>query len=137
MIDPTEAAIAWAVAVLPSLEGRVAVKHKYGAPGWTLGADALTLTPTTGAVQDDAGTARQRLEARAYGATPQRAAAVMLALTDAADAWVRGPVALPSGETALLYWFVPDDAIEHAFDSDLKLDYVRRPFGVNVALLAI
>jgi hypothetical protein len=141
-VDPLEAVLAYVGqdADLRALIGpRLAARHKYGLPDssperWATGTDGLTLTPTTGEAPDlDAGMARLRLEARAYGATPRRASAIATRLRALCDAFVRTTVTTHTGVTALLYWIVPDDAPEHGYDTDIRMDFVRLPLRVAVA----
>jgi hypothetical protein len=109
------------------IDGQIASKHRFGGEGWDTPSKALTIQYITGATPDvDAGMERARLEARCWGPSQEAAEQVygrLVRITDALECRVSVP--LDSGETALLYYLVPDDSPQFDRDPDIGVDFVR------------
>lgn len=153
MIEPTAAAIAYLLtdSALTTLVGEnIASQNRYAMslPGWPDGEPGVALVPISGAAPNRIDMLEQRFEARCYGDRPDIALEVSQTLLricrefDRGDR-VRTPVALPTGETALLYWFRADDSVQADIDPDLRntavdrMDMVRVPVKVAVATIAV
>lgn len=106
---------------------QIASKHRFGGEGWATPSKALTIQYTTGAIPDvDAGMERSRLEVRCWGPSQEDAERVYARLMRITDALVaRVSVPLDTGETALLYYLVPDDSPQFDRDPDIEVDFLR------------
>lgn len=109
------------------VDDQIASRHRFGGEGWQTPSKALTIQYTTGAIPDvDAGIERSRLEARCWGPSQEDAERIYARLVRITDALVaRVSVPLDSGETALLYYLVPDDSPQFDRDPDIGVDFLR------------
>jgi hypothetical protein len=109
------------------IDGQIASKHRFGGEGWATPSKALTIQYATGATPDiNAGMERARIEARCWGPSQEEAEQVygrLIRLTDTLGCRVSVP--LDSGETALLYYLVPDDSPQFDRDPDIGVDFLR------------
>jgi hypothetical protein len=153
VIEPTATAIAYLRddATLRELVGdNIASQSRYGMsiPGWTLGEAGIALVPVGGQPANRIDMIEQRFEARCSGDGPDAALEVSQALLRICRDFARGdrvrvPVSLPTGETALLYWFLHDDSVQADIDPDLRntsgdqMDVVRVPVKIAVASVAV
>jgi hypothetical protein len=106
---------------------QIASKHRFSGEGWETPSKALTIQYTTGAIPDiDASMERSRLEVRCWGPSQEDAERVYARLMRITDALVaRVMVPLDSGETALLYYLVPDDSSQFDRDPNIEVDFLR------------
>lgn len=124
--DPFEAVIALAAAdagLAAITGGRVDMLHRYGQDvnDWPLNAQALTLTPATGAVPElNDPVQNLALAARCYGDTPLEAGQVYMKLVD----WLRASAikrtVAVTGGTALVYFVQPVSSPALGLDDEIR-----------------
>jgi phytoene dehydrogenase-like protein len=137
MIDPLVTVIAFlgSDADLNTLTGgQIAAKHRFGMEadadgtlrGWPTPSAALVVSYDGGGVPDlYTGTGNARLEVKAYGRSQAEAIQVYARFAAICDAFLRQPVLLPTGETALMYWLVLDTSPQTDQDPETHVDFIR------------
>jgi hypothetical protein len=134
MIDPLAVLIRFLKAdttLNNMLSGRISEKHRYGI-SWAKGEPSLVVRADGGRPDLYSEIQDGRYELRFYAASPAEAMETWKQVVTLTRGITRSPVAI-TGDTGLLYLFVPDSGPSLLVDPDLGMDFVLCFFRAMVA----